>query len=88
MKYPMKEFTNFWGGTEYREMTAVEYEEQIQWYKNYMERHKNDTARRVQDYISYLKSWFGDIRCDGWPNFETRYTMHQLPMSFNVYTYG
>ncbi len=88
MSYPMREVRSPFGGVDYREMTPTEYEDMILWFRNYIVRHEGDDVRRDVEYNDYLKRWFGNGQCDGWPDFETRYKMHQLPMSFNVYFYG
>lgn len=87
MKYPMKQVFCPILGERYREMTPAEYDERIKWYRDYIKRYANDKARKQQDYVSYLRRWFGSGPCDGLPNFKARHTLHQLPMSFNVYTY-
>lgn len=87
MSYPMIETTSPFGGTVYREMRPEEYEERLNFYRNYIARYSNDAARRTKEYISYLARWFGDDTCDGLPDFQTRYRLHQLPMSPNVFMF-
>lgn len=87
MKYPMIESTSPFGGVTYREMLPEEYEERLNFYRNYFVHYSNDPSRRSQEYVSYLRRWFGNESCDGWPNFETRYAMHQLPMSANEFMF-
>ena len=36
------------------------YEEELQWYRDYIEREKNSPYRRVQEYVSYLNYWFSE----------------------------
>lgn len=43
------------------------------------------SSRRTQEYVSYLRRWFGPVDCDGWQDFTSRSAMHQLPMPMNVY---
>ncbi len=89
MKYPTVEVNDPFLGPVYREMSPEEYEDKIEWYRNYIERLEHDSApRRLKEYASYLRRWFGESSCDGLPNFKIRYTLHTLPMSFNVYFYG
>lgn len=88
MNYPEKLVCDPFVGEYYREMTPQEYEDQIQWYKDYIKKHEGDTSRRMEDYISYLKTWFSDNSCDGFPNFQQRYTLHKLPMPMNIYLYA
>lgn len=88
MKYPEKLVFDPILGERYREMTPQEYEDQIQWYKDYLKKHKDDKSRRVADYVSYLGRWFSNSSCDGLPNFKARHTLHTLPMPMNIYLYG
>lgn len=86
MSYPMKEICNpFTGAVNYREMTSEEYLHQLDWYREYIERDDGTSSRHVQEYVDYLKRWFSDQRCDGLDNYETRFRMHKLPMSYNIY---
>lgn len=86
MKYPSVEVNDPLIGTFYREMSPEEYEEWVQWYRDYIKKYENnEPSRRIEEYILYLKCWFGDGPCDGLPNFKARYTLHTLPMSFNIY---
>ncbi len=85
MKYPSVEVNDPLIGTFYREMSPEEYEEKIQWYKDYIKRNEKDMVRRTKEYVAYLRRWFGDDSCDGLPNFKARHNLHTLPMSFNVY---
>ena len=85
MKYPMICVFDPWIGETYREMTPAEYEEKLDWFRNYIKENENDTARRAQEYVSYLKRWLGDGPCDGLPNYKLRKGFHHLPMSYNVY---
>ena len=87
MKYPMKEVMSPFGGTTYEEMTHQEYEERLNWFKDYMETHQNETSKSMQGYVSYLRQWFSDSSCDGLPDYKTRYMFHKLPMSSNVYLF-
>lgn len=88
MKYPMINKYDPFLGDIVREMTAQEYEEQLLWYRDYIKTNISSESRKVQDYVSYLESWFSNNECDGLLNFETRYTFHTLPMPFNIYIYG
>ena len=63
------------------------YEEELQWYRYYIEREKNSPYRRVQEYVSYLTCWFSENVCDGAP-FSLKYKCKRLPMSYNVYMQG
>ncbi len=63
------------------------YEEELQWYRDYIEREKNSPYRRVQEYVSYLNYWFSENVCDGAP-FSLKYKWKRLPMSYNVYMQG
>lgn len=87
MGYPMKECESPFGGTTFREMTVTEYLMQLEFYRNYIKNHKNDSSRRVQDYISYLERWFGDGLCDGVESYEQRFRLHKLPMTANSYMF-
>ena len=62
----------------------MNYESELQWYRDYIEREKNSPYRRVQEYVSYLKCWFSEENCDGAP-FSLKYKWKRLPMSYNVY---
>lgn len=62
-----------------------DYDSQLDWYRCFIERHKDDKARRIREYCSYLKRWFGDGPCDGAPNYETRYLWKRTPMSYTQY---
>ena len=66
-------------------MTHEEYERKLQWYRDYIVRNENDKSRRGQEYLSYLKRWFGDGRCDGIANYQERYKRKTLPMPYNIY---
>lgn len=87
MKYPMISYPNpfDYSQTIYREMTPAEYDEQIQWFKDYIKSNEYNHTRRDQEYVDYLKRWFGDGPYDGLPNFKARHNLHQLPMSYNIY---
>ena len=63
------------------------YEEELQWYRDYIEREKNSPYRRVQEYVSYLNCWFSENVCDGAP-FSLKYKWKRLPMSYNIYMQG
>ena len=89
MKYPMEEcYDSLFGETFYREMSPATYDKKIQWFRDYIKSNENDKARRAQEYVSYLKRWFSDQPCDGLPSFKIRHTLHQLPMSYNMYFNG
>lgn len=88
MNYPMKEVYSQFGGTTYREMTPMEYEEKLDFYRGLLARLSNRATRREEEYAGYLRRWFGNEKCDGWDSFELRHQMHKLPMSFNVYFWG
>lgn len=61
------------------------YEDSLNWYRNYIITHRNDTARRVREYVSYLERWFSnDIKCDGM-YFNQKYALKQLPMPYMIY---
>ena len=67
-------------------MTEEEYERKLQWYRDritYLE--TNSVCRRDREYCDYLKRWFGDGRCDGAPDYETRYQRRTLPMPYLIY---
>lgn len=83
--YPIKEYLTWYGTTGYREMTPEEYEDQLQWYRDYIKREETNMVRRVQEYVQYLKRWFGDGKCDNFESFEVRYTKRKLPMAYNIY---
>lgn len=85
MKYPMIEIDDPFIGTIYREMTPPEYDEQIQWYRDYAKNHANDKARRTREYVSYLNRWFGSGFCDGLSDVNIRLKLHKLPMAYNIY---
>lgn len=85
MHYPKIEVESPFGGTTWREMTEEEYTNQLDWYCNYMMKNQNASSRRIQEYVSYLRRWFGSVDCDGWQDFTSRSAMHQLPMPMNVY---
>lgn len=86
--YPMKEVRSPFGGSSYIEMTALEYEYELDFYRLQLVRYGKGVTRRELEYANYLRRWFGDERCDGWDNFERRHRMHKLPMPFNVYFWG
>ncbi len=85
MRYPTEIIYDPILGEVEREMSAATYDKRIQWFKEYIKSHENDKARRVQEYVGYLRRWFGEGQCDGLPNFKARHTLHQLPMSYNIY---
>lgn len=85
MNYPMKEINDPFIGPIYREMTPAEYDEQLEHYREYIKNNEKHPSRRIQEYLSYLKRWFGDGSCDGLMNFQTRYNCHVLPMAYNIY---
>ncbi|MCM1323925.1 MAG: hypothetical protein NC218_07175 [Acetobacter sp.] len=66
-------------------MSPATYDARIEWFRNFIKEHENDKPRRYQEYVSYLRQWFSDGQCDGLPNFKARHTLHQLPMSMNIY---
>lgn len=57
----------------------------LQFYREYIKRHENESARRVREYVDYLKRWFNPEveRCDG-ASYDCR-IKYQEPMSYNVY---
>ena len=85
MHYPKIEVESPFGGTTWREMTEEEYSNELDWYRNYITKNQNASSRRIQEYVSYLKRWFGPVDCDSWQDFTSRFAMHQLPMPMNVY---
>ena len=85
MHYPKIEVESPFGGTTWREMTEEEYSNELDWYRNYITKNQNASSRRIQEYVSYLKRWFGPVACDGWQDFASRFAMHKLPMPINVY---
>lgn len=85
MHYPKIEVESPFGGTTWREMTEEEYSNELDWYRTYITKNQNASSRRIQEYVSYLKRWFGPVTCDGWQDFTSRFAMHQLPMPINVY---
>lgn len=85
MHYPKIEVESPFGGTTWREMTEEEYSNQLDWYRNYMMKNQDASSCRTQEYVSYLRRWFGPVDCDGWQDFTSRSAMHQLPMPMNVY---
>ena len=85
MHYPKVEVESPFGGTTWREMTEEEYIKQLAWYRNYMMENQDASSRRTQEYVSYLQRWFGPGDCDGWQDFTSRFALHQLPMSMNIY---
>lgn len=85
MKYPVELRWDPILGERMHELTPAEYDQRIQWYRDYIKIHENDTTRRNQEYVDYLRRWFGEGCCDGLPNFKVRHTLHQLPMPMNVY---
>lgn len=88
MGYPLKSTIDFFGREQYVEMTPDEYLEQLAFYREKKEELKNSMSRRHREYQSYLERWFGDGKCDGFCDYETRVMLHQLPMSENVYLFG
>lgn len=85
MKYPMITVFDPWCGEIEREMTPTEYEDRLNWYREYMKKNIECGSRRTVEYACYLKRWFGDGPCDGVDSFKTRYAWHTLPMPFNIY---
>ena len=85
MHYPKIEVESPFGGTTWREMTEEEYSNQLDWYRNYITKNQNSSSCSIQEYVSYLKRWFGPVDCDGWQDFTSRFAMHQLPMPMNIY---
>ena len=67
--------------------TMKNYDERIQWYRDYMIKNENATNRSTREYVDYLKSWFGAGPCDGVPDFATRIKWKCEPMPTNVYLY-
>ena len=63
------------------------YDERIQWYRDFMIKNENVTSRFISDYVNYLKRWFGDGPCDGVSDFATRIKWKREPMPINVYLY-
>lgn len=64
------------------------YDQQLNWFKNYINNHADATNRREREYVSYLTRWFSStIICDG-GTFEKKYNRKQLPMSYNQYFMG
>ena len=63
------------------------YDERIQWYRDFMIKNENAASRFVSEYVNYLKRWFGDGPCDGVSDFDTRIKWQCEPMSINVYLY-
>ena len=85
MHYPKIEVESPFGGTIWREMTEDEYSYQLDGYRNYITKNQNASSSSIQEYVSYLKRWFGPVDCDGWQDFTSRFAMHQLPMPMNIY---
>lgn len=84
MSYPVIAKSSPFGGICYKEMTPEEYEKELQWFRDY----ESSDCRIDQEYSRYLARWFSNESCDGWPDFKTRYKLHKLPMSLNVYAMG
>ena len=63
------------------------YDERIQWYRDFMIKNENATCRFISEYVNYLKRWFGEGPCDGVSDFATRIKWKCEPMSINVYLY-
>lgn len=87
MSYPMKEVKCDFGNSSplYREMTPQEYEKSLNFYRLLIEAYSLSSVRLSREYGSYLKCWFSDQSCDGCENYEMRYRLHKLPMSFDDY---
>lgn len=63
------------------------YDERIQWYRDFMIKNENATSRFISEYVNYLKRWFGEGPCDGVSDFVTRIKWKCEPMPINVYLY-
>lgn len=61
------------------------YEEQLNWYRDYIRRNEGDTSRRVQGYVNYLKRWFSNkYEVDG-AKYDVKIRWKQLPMPYNIW---
>ena len=62
-----------------------DYERSLDWYRNYIDTHRDSSTRRIREYVSYLIRWFSDdVKCDGM-YFSQKYVLKQLPMPYNIY---
>lgn len=83
MNYPTKTVFNGWIEQEV-EMTSAEYEKCVNNYRNKINKLLSSNSRVDNEYGCYLKKWFSEDVCDGFP-FSMKYKLHKLPMSMNVY---
>ena len=63
------------------------YDERIEWYRDFMIKNANATSRFISEYVNYLKRLFGEGPCDGVSDFATRIKWKCEPMPINVYLY-
>lgn len=85
MRYPLIEDSSGLYPTQ-REMTPEEYENELLIYKSLIYNYVNSPYRRDKEYGKYLQRWFSEEICDG-ATFKQKKLWHQLPMSFNQYTF-
>ena len=62
-------------------------EKELQWYRNYIEREKNSSARLVREYVGYLERWFyAKDECVDGADYETR-MKYRMPQTVNGYMF-
>ena len=62
----------------------MNYEVILEWYRTQMTKFLESPHRRSKEYGDYLKRWFSEEICDGFP-YSTKVKFKQLPMSYNEY---
>ena len=62
----------------------MDYEVILEWYRTQMVKFLNSSNRRGKEYGEYLKCWFSEEICDGFP-YSRKVKFKQLPMSYNEY---
>lgn len=87
MSYPKKEVVSDYGVISFIEMTPEEYEQNLDSFRDKINKFSSSANRKDKEYGAYLRRWFSEEICDGAP-FSLKYKLHRLPMTFNQYTWG
>ena len=87
MSYPKKEIINDWGIVVFVEMTPEEYEQNLDSFRDKIDKFSSSANRKDKEYEAYLRRWFSEEICDGAP-FSLKYKWHRLPMDYFQYTFG
>ena len=67
MGYPKKEIINDWGIVVFVEMTPEEYEQNLDSFRDKIDKFSSSANCKDKEYGAYLRRWFSEEICDGAP---------------------